>query len=317
MGRFLIRRAGLGLLSLFAATAIVFALSRAAGDPRLLFIKPGGYAMSQETYEAVGKKLGLDKPLPVQYLIWVGRIMRGDLGKTVIGELSVADLVKGRVGATLQLSIGAWLVATVIGIPLGVLSAVRRGSFFDYAGRFIAVIGQSLPSFWIGIMLILLFAVTLGWLPVAGRGPTGMPITQTWKYFVLPVFTLGFTAAAPYLRLVRSSMLDVMDSEYIKLARAKGTSSRVVVFKHGLRNALISPLTYSGLLLAGFLSGATVVETVFAWPGVGRLATDAVYNNDYPMITGAVLIFAAIFVIASYVLDVLYAVLDPRIRFVS
>jgi ABC-type dipeptide/oligopeptide/nickel transport system permease component len=314
---FLGRRLALGLLSLVAATAIVFALSRAAGDPRLLFIKPGGYAMTKETYEAVGKKLGLDKPLPIQYVIWMGRVLKGDLGRTVIGELEVADLVRGRLGATIQLSLGAWFVATAIGVPLGVLSAVKRGSVFDYIGRFIAVIGQSLPSFWVGIMLILLFAVTLDWLPVAGRGPTGSSFPGNWKYFILPIFTLGFTSAAPYLRLTRSAMLDVMDSEFVKLARAKGVDSRTVIWKHGLRNALISPLTYSGLLLAGFLSGATVVETVFAWPGIGRLATDAVYNNDYPMMTGSVLIFAVLFVVASYILDVLYAVVDPRIRFVK
>ena len=317
MAYFLIRRFALGIVSLIAATAIVFALSRAAGDPRLLFIKPSGYAISKETYEAIGKKLGLDKPLPVQYFIWLGRAMKGDLGKTVIGELSVGELVKSRIGATVQLSIGAWLVATVIGVPLGVLSAVKRGSVYDYVGRFIAVIGQSLPGFWVGIMLILLFAVTLGWLPVATRGPTGSHFPDTWKYYILPIFTLGFTSAAPYLRLTRSAMLEVMDSEYVKLARAKGLGTRKVVWKHGLRNALIAPLTYSGLLLAGFLSGATIVETVFAWPGIGRMATQAVYNNDYPMITGSVLIFALLFVITSYALDVLYAFVDPRIRFVK
>ena len=272
--------------------------------------------MTKETYEAIGKKLGLDKPLPVQYFIWLGRSIKGDLGKTVIGELPVGELVRGRIGATVQLSLGAWFVATIIGVPLGVLSAVKRGSVYDYFARFIAAIGHSLPSFWVGIMCVLIFAVTLGWLPVAGRGPTGSSFPGNWKYFVLPIFTLGFTSAAPYLRLTRSAMLEVMDSEYVKLARAKGVSTRNVIWKHGLRNALISPLTYSGLLLAGFLSGATIVETVFGWPGIGRMATNAVYQNDYPMMTGAVLIFALIFVITSYLLDVLYAVVDPRIRFV-
>ncbi len=316
MGRFLVRRAALGLLSLFAATAIVFALSRAAGDPLLLFVKPGGYAMTPQTMEAMKKKLGLDKPLAVQYLIWLGRAMKGDLGKTVIAELSVAEKVRQRIGATVQLSVGAWLVATMIGIPLGVLSAVRRGSVYDYIGRTIAGFGQSVPTFWIGIMLILLFAVTLDWLPVQGRGLSGSSFPGNWKYYVLPIFTLGFTSAAPYLRLTRSAMLDVLDSEFVKLARAKGASRGTVIWKHGMRNALVSPLTYSGLLLAGFLSGATIVETVFGWPGIGQLATQAVYQNDYPMITGSVLIFALLFVVTSYFLDVLYAVVDPRIRYV-
>ncbi len=304
------------MLSLIAATAFVFALSRAAGDPLLLFVKPGGYAMTAQTMEAMKQKLGLDKPLVVQYLVWLGRAAKGDLGNTVIAELSVGKLVRQRVGATVQLSVGAWFVATLIGVPLGVLSAVKRGSVFDYIGRFVAGIGQSVPTFWIGIMLILLFAVTLGWLPSFGRGPTGSSFPGNWKYYVLPIFTLGFTSAAPYLRLTRSSLLDVLDSEYVKLARAKGVSSWTVVWKHGLRNAIISPLTYSGLLLAGFLSGATIVETVFAWPGIGQLATTAVFNVDYPMITGAVLIFAVLFVIVSYLLDVLYAIVDPRIRYV-
>ncbi len=316
MARFLVRRFALGLLSLFAATAIVFALSRAAGDPLLLFVKPGGYAMTPESMEAMKFKLGLDKPLVVQYLVWVGRAMKGDLGQTVIAEQSISARVKGRIGATLQLSFGAWIVATVIGVPLGVISAVRRSSIWDYIARMIAGFGQSVPTFWLGIMLILFFAVTLDWFPVAGRGPTGSSFPGNWKYFVLPIFTLGFTSAAPYLRLTRSAMLDVLDSEYVKLARAKGASTSTVVWKHAMRNALISPLTYSGLLMAGFLSGATVVETVFGWPGIGRMATEAVYQNDYPMITGSVLIFALLFVITSYLLDVLYAVVDPRIRYV-
>jgi peptide/nickel transport system permease protein len=317
VARFLVRRFILGLVSLVAATAIVFGLSRAAGDPLLLFVKPGGYAMTPQTLEAMKKKLGLDQPLVMQYFIWLGRAAKGDLGKTVIAELSVGEKVKSRIGATVQLSIGAWAVATAIGVPLGVLSAVRRGSVYDYIGRFVAGFGQSVPTFWIGIMLILLFAVTLDWLPVAGRGPTGSSFPGNWKYFVLPIFTLGFTSAAPYLRLTRSAMLEVMDSEYVKLARAKGASARTVIWKHGMRNALVSPLTYSALLLAGFLSGATIVETVFGWPGIGQLATQAVYQNDYPMITGSVLVFALLFVITSYLLDVLYLFVDPRIRYVK
>jgi peptide/nickel transport system permease protein len=314
MARFLFRRLLLGVITLVAATAIVFGLSRAGGDPLLLFVKPGGYAMTPETMEAISKKLGLDKPLVIQYFVWLGDALRGDLGKTVIEEFPVMDLVRSRLGATLQLTAGAWLVATMIGVPLGVVSAVRRGSALDYFGRVFAAFAHSAPSFWVGIMLILLFSVTLGWLPVATRGPVGSSFPDNWKYFVLPILTLGLTSAAPYLRLTRSAMLDVMDSEYVKLARAKGVAPARVVWKHGLRNALLAPLTYSGLLLAGFLSGATVVETVFGWPGIGLLATNAVFRLDYPLITGTVLLFAILFVAMSYILDAMYAVIDPRIR---
>lgn len=315
MSRFLVRRAIFSVLTLLAATLIVFLLSRSAGDPRLLYAKPGGYGISQETWDALGKKLGLDKPVLVQYLIWLGKAVRGDFGKTIVDERPVSTLIKQRLGATLQLAFSAWIFATLVGVPLGIYSAVTRGSGFDYLGRGFALIGQSVPSFWIGIMSIYWFGTVLEWLPTFGRGDTTVGIIHNWKHFVLPVVTLGLGAAAGYVRLTRSAMLDVLESEYVRLARAKGCKVRTVIWKHAFRNALISPLTYSGLLLAGFLGGAVVIETVFAWPGLGRLATDAVFNNDFPTMTGAVLVFAVIFVGFSFVLDVLYGIVDPRIRY--
>ncbi len=315
MKRFLARRLLFAVVTLVVSTALVFLLSRAAGDPRLIYLKPGGYGLSEENWEALGKKMGLDKPIPVQYFLWVGRATRGDLGKTITAEQPVIKLIKEKTGATVQLAIGAWLFATVLGVPLGVLSATSRGRFFDYVARFFALCGQSLPGFWIGIMLIFLFGYKLGWLPTFGRGDTDLPFWLNWKHYVLPVFTLGFGASAAYLRLTRSAMLDVLDTEYVKLARAKGVGSWKIVWKHGFKNALISPLTYSGLLLAGFLGGTVVTESVFAWPGVGQLATQAVWNNDFPMMMGAVLVFAVLFVVSSTALDVLYGVVDPRIRY--
>jgi peptide/nickel transport system permease protein len=312
--RFLIRRAFFAILTLISATLIVFLLSRAAGDPRLLYAKPGGYGISEETYAALGKKLGLDKPVPLQYLTWLGNTAKGDLGKTIVSEKPVYDLIKSRLGATLQLSIGAWIFASLFGVPIGILSAVNRGGFFDYLGRGFAMLGQAAPSFWLGIMGIYFFGSVLGWLPTFGRGDTTENFFQNWKHFVLPIVTLGAGAAAGYVRLTRSAMLDVLDSEYIRLARAKGCAPPTVIWKHAFRNALISPLTYSGLLLAGFLGGSVVIETVFAWPGIGRLATDAVFNNDFPVMTGTVLVFAIIFVSFSFVLDIIYALVDPRIR---
>lgn len=315
MSTFLARRVLFSVLTLIAATLIVFMLSRSAGDPRLLYAKPGGYGISQETWDALGKKLGLDKPVPVQYLLWVGNALTGDFGKTIVDERPVSRLIQLRMGATFQLAISSWLFATIVGVPIGLYSAVSRGRFFDYLGRGFALFGQSVPSFWLAIMAIYLFGYQLGWLPTYGRGDTTTGIIHNWKHFVLPVVTLGLGAAAGYVRLTRSAMLEVLDSEYIRLARAKGCSTKMVIWKHALRNALISPLTYSGLLLAGFLGGTVVIETVFAWPGLGRLATDAVFNNDFPTMTGTVMVFAAIFVGFSFVIDVLYGVVDPRIRY--
>jgi len=317
MQAFILRRLAYAMLSIVAATAIVFALSRMAGDPRLLYAKPGGYGVSEEAYEALGKKLGLDKPLVAQYFMWLGRMLRGDLGNTLLDEKPVTRVLGEKVGATLQLGLAAWLFATIVGIPLGVLSAVKRGTVWDYAGRGFALFGQALPAFWVGIMAILVFAVELGWFPSGTRGtPEGFPLAwDNIKYYILPSITLGWLAAAGYLRLTRSAMLDVLDSEFIKLARAKGVNNVKVIWKHAFRNALIPPLTFSALLMAGFITGAVVVETVYAWPGVGRMAVDAVNNNDFPVLTGAVLMFTLVFVTMNFLADLAYAFIDPRIRY--
>jgi peptide/nickel transport system permease protein len=315
MRKFLARRLAFAVITLVVSTMIVFLLSRAAGDPRLLYLKPGGYGVSKENWEAIGKKLGLDKPFVLQYLFWLGNAARGDLGKTIVNEKPVINLIKQKTGATVQLAVGAWLFSTIIGVPLGVVSATRRAGLLDYLARGFALLGQSVPSFWIGIMGIFIFGAKLGWLPTFGRGDTDVPFWINWKHYVLPVITLGFGASAGYLRLTRSAMLDVLDSEYVKLARAKGAGGWRTIWKHAFKNALISPLTYSGLLLAGFLGGAVVTESVFAWPGVGSLATQAVWDNDFPMLMGAVLVFAIMFVASSTILDMLYGVIDPRVRY--
>jgi peptide/nickel transport system permease protein len=197
-----------------------------------------------------------------------------------------------------------------VGIPLGVLSAVKRGSVWDYLGRGIALLGQTLPVFWVGIMGILIFAVQLRWLPVGT-----MPDEFSFKHFIMPAITLGWFSAAGYLRLTRSAMLDVMDSEYIKLARAKGVNSTMVLWKHAFRNAIIAPLTFSSLVLAGFITGAIVTETVFSWPGLGRLAFTAVDDNDFPLIVGLMLLFTFMFLVVNLITDILYAYVDPRIRY--
>ena len=317
MRAFLIRRFFYMILSVLAATVIVFMLSRLAGDPRLLYAKPGGYGITEEQFEAIGEKLGLDRPLVVQYGMWLGRMLKGDLGRTLLSERPVIKVIGQKIGATLQLGIAAWVLATMVGVPLGIMSAVKRGTALDYLGRGFALFGQALPDFWIAIMAVLIFAVGLGWLPSGTRGfQEGFPFA--WKnvqYFVLPTLTLAWGAAAGYMRITRSAMLEVLDSEYVTLARAKGVSHQMVIWKHAFRNALIPPLTVSTLLLTSLLTGVVVIETVFAWPGLGNLAVQAVGDNDFPVLTAVVLLFVIMWVVTNFLTDIAYALVDPRIKY--
>ncbi len=310
MSRFIIRRVFYMMLTMLVATLMVFSLSRVVGDPRLLYVQEGGYGLSEEAWDALGVKLHLDKPVAVQYLYWLSEAVRGDLGDSMLDRKPVSEILYDAMGPTLQLAFFGWMFATLVGIPLGVLSAVKRGSIWDYLGRGVALLGQTLPVFWVGIMGILIFAVQLRWLPVGT-----MPDEFSIKHFIMPAITLGWFSAAGYLRLTRSAMLDVMDSEYIKLARAKGVNATVVLWKHAFRNAIIAPLTFSSLVLAGFITGAIVTETVFSWPGLGRLAFTAVDDNDFPLIVGLMLLFTFMFLLVNLFTDILYAYVDPRIRF--
>ncbi len=317
MRTFIIRRFLAGVLSILAATAIVFGLSRAAGDPLLLYAKPGGYGVTPEQEQALKEKLRLDRPLVIQYLLWLTDIARGDFGKTLLAEQQVTRVVGEKMGATVQLAIVSWILATIMGVPLGILSATMRGTVWDYLGRAYALVGQSLPTFWLGLMLILIFNKNLDWLPFGTRGAGGVNFFE-WenlRYFVLPSFAVAWGAAAVYLRLTRSAMLEVLDSEFVKLARSKGVGQTKIVWKHAFRNALIPPLTVSSLMMAGLITGSVVVESVFAWPGLGRLAVQAVQDNDFPILTATVLFFAAVFVFVNFLTDVLYALIDPRIRY--
>ena len=317
MRRYLIRKLIFAIITLLTATMFVFALSRMAGDPLLLFAKPGGYGMSPERVEQLSQKLGLDKPLVVQYLVWLGRVLTGDFGETIVSETSVSRLIWERAAPTMQLAVASFILAILMGVPLGVVSAVKRGTLSDYLSRTLALIGQAAPIFWVSIMAILLFAVTLDWQPVGTSGPDDVSF-WTWtkfRYLIMPAFALGWGPAAALLRLTRSAMLEVLDSEYVTLARAKGTAYNVVVWKHAFRNAILQPLTTSAIVLASFVTGAVVVERIFAWPGVGQLMTDAVWNNDFPTLTSTVLVFTAIFVAMNFLADMLYGVLNPVIRY--
>lgn len=305
MIRFLGKRIISMAIVMIGISIIVFTLSRMSGDPRLLYMTPGT-RFSQEVWDARGRDLGLDKPLVMQYLIWSGNAIRGDFGDSVWHKRNSLDVIKERAPATLQLSGISIVVAILSGVGLGITSAVTRGSMLDLATRAFALVGQAAPPFFLGLALIYVFAVGLDILPTSRRGD--------WTHFVLPVITLSWLASASIARITRSSLLEVLDSEYVLLARAKGVGRTTVVLKHALKNALIAPLTVSAILFASFMTGTVVVETVFAWPGLGRLAVQAALQNDFPLVTGLAVIFAAIFVVSNLVADVLYAYIDPRIR---
>jgi len=311
MRQFLIRRFFFAISALIGATLITFFLSRMAGDPRFLYAQEGGYGITQQRWDDLGVELGLDKPIIWQYAVWLGRIVKGDCQESLLDRKDVLGKIKTRLPPTLKVGFLSYVFATIIGVPLGVLSAVKRGTVWDYLARGFALFGQALPVFWVGIMLILIFSVQLRWLPTGTLGEGSF----SWKHYVMPTVTLGWIAAATYLRLVRSSMLEILDSEFIKLARAKGVSNNAVIWKHGFRNGLIAPLTFSSLLLTGFITGAVVTETIFSIPGLGRLAFDAINNNDFPIMVGTVLVFTAMYVFFNFVTDVLYAYIDPRIRY--
>lgn len=304
MERYLVQRILQGALTLLVISLIVFLLARLSGDPLHIMLPEEATA---EDYVDAARQWGLDKPLPLQYLAFLGNALRGDLGASIRLRRPTLELVLERLPATLQLAGASIAVSLLIAIPIGVLSAVKRDSGLDYVGKVIALLGQSMPSFWLGIILIWVFAVMLGWFPASGRGGP--------EHYVLPAIALGWYQVAAVMRLVRSAMLDVMDSEYVKLARIKGVAERSVVWKHCLRNAAIPPLTYIGFVVAVLLTGSVVIETVFSWPGIGLLAIDAVRYRDFPLVQTIVLIYAAKFVLINLVVDVLYVYLDPRIKY--
>ena len=270
MTTFIIRRFIFLILAIFAATLIVFALSRLQGDPRNVMLNVG--YVSPEQWEAWGKQFHLDKPVVVQYLIWIGKgIFQGDFGTSLKTGQPVMEMVVQFAPASLQLGLSATLFVLITGIPIGIMSAVKRGTLLDAFGRTFAVFGQALPPFWLGIMLILVFSVNLDWLPSGTRGHDAASAFEKFKHFVMPAITLGWLASAGLMRLVRSSMLDVLDSEFIKLARAKGVKNRSVIWKHAFKNALIPPLTFSALILVGFIGGTVVTETLLPlWYGGKR-----------------------------------------------
>ncbi len=304
MQRYLVRRLVLAIVTLLAVSLIIFILSRSAGDPVSLMLDE--YS-TQQDIDRMMAKLGTDKPYYQQYFIFLGDALQGDLGDSIKEGRPVRDVIIERTPATLYLGVTAFIISLLVGIPLGILSSIKRGSLIDQTGKVVALLGQSAPPFWLGIMLVIFFSVSLNIFPTSGR--------ESWNSIVLPAVTLGWFYAAANLRLVRSAMLDVLDSEYIKLARAKGVPYRGIVLKHAFRNALIPPLTFAGVTLGALVTGSLVVETVFAWPGLGKLAIDALYAFDYPLLQGVVVVFTLLYVFVAFLVDVLYAYIDPRIRY--
>ena len=310
MQRYILIRLAQSLIVLFAVSIIIFGLARISGDPMDVLLDDDAGPVE---YELMQQKWGLDQPLHVQYFTFLGNALTGDFGRSIQHPTREAiDLVMQRFPATILLAGLALVISIVIAFPVGVLSAVKKDTMPDYLAKIFALMGQSAPSFWLAIMLMWIFAVQLGWLPTSGRGDPGW---DRAVHLVLPALAIGWYQVAALMRLVRSSMLEVMDSEFIKLARLKGVSESRVVLEARPSQRFIAPITLLGLLVAQLVTGTVVTETVFSYPGVGLLAVDAIRNRDFQVMQTIVLIFAVIFVGINLFVDVVYAYIDPRIRY--
>lgn len=304
MGRFLIIRLVQAVMALVLLSMLVFVLSRIIGNPLDIMLPPDA---PPEVKARLTESMGLNKPLYIQYLTYMKQLMRGDLGKSVRSRETVTESLRARLPASLSLAAVAMVFTVVMAFPLGMLAAVKRGTPLETIAKILALSGQSLPAFWVGILLIHLFSVNLDWLPPSGSGgPT---------HYIMPAFTMSLFVVAGVSRLLRTGLLEVLDSEFVRFARSKGVSERSIFWKHALRNSLVPVLGFAGVYLSIFVTMAVVVEVVFAWPGVGRLAFNAIFLRDYPLIQGVVLLTGVIVIAVNFVVDLLYAVVDPRIRY--
>jgi peptide/nickel transport system permease protein len=302
MAAYLFERLARSLLVLFGVVIVAYALVLATGDPAGAMSGPD---VPPAEVERIRRELGYDQPLPVQLVRYVGRLLQGDFGRSSTYRQPAFPLIVERLPATLYLAAAAMLINLVIALPLGIISAVRRGGALDVFGTVLVFAGQSMPVFWMGIMLILLFSLTFQLLPASGYG---------WLNVIMPAFVLGIHGAAYQTRLLRSAMLDVMSQDYLRTARAKGLLENAVIVRHGLRNALIPVITASGVQFAVLMGGAVIVETVFAWPGVGSLAVSAINNRDVALVVSATFIFAVFILIVNLLVDLSYGLVDPRVR---
>jgi peptide/nickel transport system permease protein len=304
MKKFIVKRMGLALVSLFLLSLTIFLLMRVTGDPAVLLAEPGA---SQADLDAIRHQFGLDRPLWIQYGSFISHLVRGDFGQSFYYRTDVFELYLSRLPASLLLASAAMAFSLLVGIPTGIIAAVRVNQWWDSVGKIFALLGLSMPSFWVGLVMILFFSVYLGWLPSSGSG--------TVLHLVMPSIALGWVFAASHMRLTRSSMLEVLGSEYVKLARLKGLPEALVISKHAFKNALIPVLTLAGINLVIMVNVAVVVETVFAWPGVGRLLFEGIAFRDFPVVQATVLLGGVMIVVVNLLVDILYAVIDPRIRY--
>ncbi|MBW6454329.1 MAG: ABC transporter permease [Trueperaceae bacterium] len=313
MTRFLARRVLTTLVSLVLASVVVFgAVLAVPGDPAAVIL---GMNAAPEALAAVREQLGLDVPAPQRYLRWLGGVLRGDLGESIQYQRPVARLIGDRLGVSLPLTLAAALLATLVAVPVGIATALKRGTVWDPLLVLASQVGAAIPSFWLGLLLILVFAVGLGWLPSGGFPGWDVSVGRSLRALVLPVLALGLGQAAVMTRMTRAAMLDVLSQDFVRTARAKGLARRAVVGKHALRNALVTLVTVLGLTLVNVFVGAIVVEQVFSLPGIGRLALTAIGNRDYPLVQGVVLLYASAIVLMSFLVDLSYGWLDPRIRY--
>ncbi|MBY6275965.1 ABC transporter permease [Symbiobacterium thermophilum] len=304
MGRYLVRRLAHAGLVVIGVTLVAFFLTRMTGDPvRLL----APLDATEEEVELLRTQLGFNRPLYVQFLEYMRGVLVLDFGESLRHGEPAMRLVLERMPATLQLSLAALLLALAVAIPIGVVSATRRGGLLDGLGTLLALLGQSMPVYWLGILLIIVFGVQLRWLPAGGRAG--------WTSYILPAVTLAAYTCASIMRLLRSSLLNVLSQDFIRTARAKGLGERRVIYRHALRNALLPVVTVVGLQMGSLLSGSVITETIFAWPGVGRFVVQAIFNRDFYVVQAAVFLFALIIVAINLVTDLVYALLDPQIRY--
>ncbi len=303
MNSYLLRRLWQSVLVLFGVSVVVFLILHLTGDPAALLLPPDATA---EDVARFRKSMGFDDPVVVQYVRFLKGALRGDFGESLRHGEPAMGLVVERMPATFELAGAGLLLALCLAIPAGIISAVKRNTLVDYVSTVVALLGQAMPTFWLGIMLILVFSVRLNWLPSSGRGDL--------QHLILPAITLGLFTTARITRLTRSGMLEVLGQDYIRTARAKGVSEPPVVWKHALKNASIPIVTIVGIELGTVLGGSVITETIFAWPGVGRLSVQAIFNRDYPVVQAAVFLLASTFVIVNLLVDVVYTYLDPRIR---
>ena len=312
MVAFISRRLIEAIPVVFVSTILIFSLLRLLpGDPAQVLAGPDA---SPQVVEAIRHEFGLDRSLPEQYVVWLSHVIRGDLGNSVLSHLPVGELIGRRVPATLELTIGAMALTLLIAFPVGILTAVRRGRYVDVAFSVYQGVMLSVPNFWLGILAILLFALVLGWLPPGGFIPLQTNMALGLKALILPAATLALPSAAGLSRLVRASMLEVLGEDYVRTARAKGLGGQAVVVRHAMRNALVPVVTVLGLQFGRLIGGSVIIESVFTWPGVGRLIVDSIGTRDYAVVQGAMLLFVMVFVITNLATDISYGFIDPRIR---